>query len=209
MEKQEKKRLILPLTLIVIGLAYLTYDRLYAPTPQPAQVSAKPQITQSQPKPAPIKPNIEKITQAAVIPKSAATLESIPSPFALLPTAAATASSVNPISPGSIPPIPTLPTSFPSMPTGQMPFAGNVINQLEVKAILFKPDGANVAILDDGTGEVMVKEGNDSKWGYISSITNSTVVINDDRVLTLDQTGIISKNNRTSAFKMPATSKNF
>jgi hypothetical protein len=194
MDNTRKKQLVKPMILILFSLILYGADMLYSQkTDQEELANQKKQAQQvKQVQVAPAAGNtgnhILPIQSAAVL-----SLETIPSPFALLSTATSTMNA-GPAVPGSpVLPSPTT-ANLPIFPTGSgfnvpsFSNAGIPGRDVVLKAILYKPGETNMAILDDGTNEVIAIEGKTTEWGYISEITQHTVTI-DGLLLSLDNSG--------------------
>lgn len=93
------------------------------------------------------------------------------SPFAKIPTQNNTPKGDMSSDNIAAPIVPGLPT-----PNGN---AAERINAPYVKSVIIGENNANIAIMGDGSNEVLVEYGENTKWGEVVSITESGVVIGD------------------------------
>lgn len=217
MDNTKKQRLI-PMIILLISLVIYGADQMFGTQTVAEDIQAKQVETASTPiqnaKPLastvtiPIKPNISSA------------LSLTPSPFALLSdvsngiiTGITGTSERPPSNPVINPPnAANLPIFSSGSGGAGINFNNTVIPGRDVvlKAILYRPGGINMAILDDGTHEVIGEEGKSTEWGYISEITQHTVTL-DDVLLTLtmsDPSQGIKKNRSSNGaepiFRSPA-----
>jgi len=183
-----KQRQIVLSSVLLLSLVIWGYDRAFPEKPQHNNEVQASQLPEPQ---EPEKPQ-------EVLPKApdlnVLHIDTLPSPFALLPTAVGSNYTMS-ASPPGVPPIPSI--DFPQISSGTFPAfspAQNGYSYLQVKAILYRPGKVNVAIFNDGAEDTMVVEGNQSPWGYVSSITASTVVV-QGKTLVLSYTGEIRQDN--------------
>lgn len=191
MDNTRKKQLVKPMILILFSLVLYGADTFYSQhADQEELANQKKQVKQAQVTPVPT----PKGNDILFIPRAVVPLETIASPFALLTDATSTIHKSPPAVPGS--PILPLPNTanLPVFPIGSgfsAPIFGNAGmpgRDVVLKAILYRPGEGNMAILDDGTREVIGIEGKMTEWGYISEITQHTVTI-DGLLLSLNNSG--------------------
>lgn len=192
MDNNRKKQLVKPMILLLFSLVLYGADLLYSHKADQEELANQKKQTkhvQTIPVSAPKGNSIVTNPSVAAVPP----LETIPSPFALLSTTPSTAND-GPGVPGSPLLNPPTTANFPIFPTSSGFSASSFNNastpgrDVVLKAILYKPGETNMAILSDGTNEVIAVEGKVTEWGYISEITQHTVTI-DGLLLSLDNTG--------------------
>lgn len=216
MGKTKKQRLI-PLIILFICLVIYGADQMFGTQTVAEDIQAKQVVTAS----TPIQTTLKPVATTVTIPVKSnmpTALSLTPSPFALPLT----------VSNGMVTGLheksqnPVINPSIANLPIFSSGSGGTSINfnntvtpgipgrDVVLKAILYRPGGINMAILDDGTHEVIAEEGKSTEWGYISEITQNAVTL-DDVVLTLtmsDPNQGIRKNrpsNRAEPiFKSPA-----
>lgn len=111
-------------------------------------------------------------TPKKIVVKSTANISNFLSPFSQIPS---NTSASETFIPRQVPPIPN--GIFPSLPSGQVISPSSII----VKAIFYGGDvSQNIAIVAVNTDEITVKEGSNSRFGFVSSITKDSVMINNN-----------------------------
>lgn len=199
MDQVTKRRIIL-ICMLIASLLLWVYTNYFSKTAEkpknPSKASVKT-VQQANTTNKTVKPNNN-------IPTPLVPIDTTTSPFAALPT------NQGGVALNKVPPVPPIPDGeFPVLAPGSIPRPGSIpiAGILEVKAILYQPGaaGRNIAILDDGSGETMVIEGQSSPWGYISSISENKVIL-EGKTLTLDYSGMISRNTSSSFSQTPIPS---
>lgn len=174
--KQKQKLPILPMIMIVAGIILYGAPLLYSKLSHTQEQAIKPPVP------------MRNQTNGSANQNSQVfvSFEGIPSPFATLSTLATTPSSPTPT---GLPPIPQLPTGGgfspvallgPNgiLPTTGAPFlSGSPQPVLTVKAVFYKEDGNNIAVVSDGKDDVVVTEGQTVRWGYVSTISKSNIIV--------------------------------
>lgn len=165
---KSKKKPIVPLIMILVSSLALGASMIYNKT-EPSPVKS-PAVRP----PAVVREAAPITTQT--IPNTV-NLAALPNPFAPLPTDSGSAPVLSNLPP-TVPPI-QMPTSglYPQSIPGQV--GSSPGRSITVKAIFFNhSSNHNLAILADGSEELVVNEGAASKWGMIGRITQGSVVIN-------------------------------
>jgi hypothetical protein len=192
MDNTRKKQLLRPIIFLIFSLVLYGVTTLYGKQTNTEEIATQPK--QAQP--------VEKEAAISSIQISSP-LDSIPSPFALL---SPTITNPNTGPTNSVNPMMSPPTNanLPIFTSGSGFSSGaNFSNatapgrDVVLKAILYRPGDVNMAILDDGTNEVIATEGKTTEWGYISEITQHTVTI-DGLVLTLNISEANTASKKTS-----------
>lgn len=157
---------------VVIVSAGGAYFFSQAPVQPPAK--AKAAIQQA----TPVEPAIP-VKGIRPMEKPAGTGAISSSPFAIIPTKQATEPQPAPItqpipSEAGLPNYSFSPTSLPGMR-----------EQIRVVAVIPAPHHKGQAIVVDGGEQVIVEEGSTSKWGLVSQISDTGVIINE-RFISID-----------------------
>lgn len=187
--KITKKQLIFPCILLFCALGIYISDSIFSKNPEPNPATSLPtnNAIKTDKDKSPQKPIKVDITANQIWNDE---LDKIPSPFSVLPTNMGGMR----IDPSNTPVMPaiSLPPSI-NMNSIRFPNAGVNTTNLNVavsskpsviivKAIL-QGQGGNMAVLGNGSKELVVSKGENSDWGYVSEITDRVVVLNDKTLL--------------------------
>ena len=192
MDQARKKELMKPVLLIAVssalymGLMFFDSDTKteVAKVPPKDGKSTNAVISPN----IPVKPQnnsepIKTIPETA-INTSPGTLSSLPNPFSPLPTG----SNSNPgMAMQTSPPLRNLP-GLPGVINGS--HSGSFMERMVVKAIFY--GGNSVAIIGNANDEMVVRAGDETKWGTVSEIRSDSIVVNGKRFRLADSESIES-----------------
>lgn len=112
----------------------------------------------------------------------ATTIAATASPFSAQPTGSSATTSPIPTSTGAIPkpPIPSIPSGAVSVPDKGFPVAAAAANAVyEIRAIVTPSQGNIVAIISNGTEQMMVTEGAETPWGTVSDVSKKGLYLGE------------------------------